>query len=324
MTTSLDPRALLPDVAGDAVSLPRDRRGPAPQSAAVMLLASYALAPRAWIGSATLVALLTDLGTTTAGARAVVSRLSRRGVLEGRKDGRATSYRLADAAAVSLARGGRAIASFAAQAQTWDGRWTLVAFSVPQDADAARATLRARLRWRGFVPLYDGLWVSPDPPGAALYAALADAVADAPGTTCSAFRAEEVPVPAGRQRTARDLWDLESVRADYEEFLRRWRPVADAVAAGQAPHGAQALRARIGVEEDYRRFVVLDPRLPLAELPEGWPRTEALGVFTAVFDGLLEPGLAHLRETAARCGQDASALRGHTLAQLAAGLDPHG
>ena len=37
----------------------------------------------------------------------------------------------------------------------------LVAFSIPEQNRAARDSLRKQLRWLGFAPLYDGLWVSP-------------------------------------------------------------------------------------------------------------------------------------------------------------------
>lgn len=320
MEEPLDRRALLPDIAVDNVALPQERRAPASQSTAVMLLASIGLTPRTWLASATLVALLVDLGTTPAGARAVVHRLTRRGVLEGRKEGRRTSYRLGIAAAESLARGGRAILTFGERAQAWDGRWTLVAFSVPRDADHDRAVLRGRLRWRSFAPLYDGLWVSPQPPDAGLASALADAVADAPGTTCSVFRAEALPVPgvAGRDPAAR--WDLDAVRAAYDDFLSRWRPLADDVAAGRPPSGPQALRARADLGDDYRRFVVLDPHLPLELMPPGWPRPQAREVFVTLFDGLLPGCLDHVRAVAVATGAPVPGIGGHTAAELAAGL----
>ncbi|MEO3842923.1 hypothetical protein [Streptomyces sp. B22F1] len=43
----------------------------------------------------------------------------------------------------------------------WDGRWTLLAFSVPETRRADRHALRTRLGWAGFAPLRSGLWVSP-------------------------------------------------------------------------------------------------------------------------------------------------------------------
>src|SRR4029450_12060498 len=91
-----------------------------------------------------------------------ISRLSRRGVLESRRDGRHSAYRLTLCAAEELSAGGAWIARFGTEINPWDGCWTLVAFSLPQEEHMQRRALRGQLRWLGFAPLYDGLWVSPD------------------------------------------------------------------------------------------------------------------------------------------------------------------
>lgn len=47
----------------------------------------------------------------------------------------------------------------------WDGRWTLLAFSVPESRRDDRNALRTRLRWAGFGLLRDGLWIAPSEEG---------------------------------------------------------------------------------------------------------------------------------------------------------------
>jgi DNA-binding transcriptional regulator PaaX len=72
-----------------------------------------------------------------------------------------TFSRLSSRAAAILDDGARRIFSFGAANQSWDGMWSLIAFSIPEDNRAARDALRKQLRWLGFAPLHDGLWLSP-------------------------------------------------------------------------------------------------------------------------------------------------------------------
>src|SRR5437762_7917190 len=127
--------------------------GSTAQGLATTLVADYTLPTRAWLPSGAIVALLSDSGITNAGARTAMSRLARRGVLETCRDGRNSSYRLTRGAASDLLAGGAWIAQFCTEAQSWDGRWTVIAFSFPQEENMHRRALRGQLRWLGFAPL---------------------------------------------------------------------------------------------------------------------------------------------------------------------------
>jgi len=99
--------------------------------------------------SAAIVALLAEFGVSDSAARAALSRLTRNGLLVTSKTGRRTFSRLSSRAAGILDDGARRIFSFGAASQPWDGLWSLVAFSIPEDNRAARDALRKQLRWRG-------------------------------------------------------------------------------------------------------------------------------------------------------------------------------
>jgi phenylacetic acid degradation operon negative regulatory protein len=51
----------------------------------------------------------------------------------------------------------------------------VVVFSVPEEEIAQRRALRGALRWRGYAPPYDGVWVSPHPMAAETRSHLAPA-----------------------------------------------------------------------------------------------------------------------------------------------------
>lgn len=315
MTQGFGPDELLPDAATDPVRLPRRHGENSAQGLAVTLLGDYNLRRPTWLPSGAVLDLLAESGLTPAAARTTISRLARRGVLETARDGRRARYRLAGAAATALARGGRRIASFVEEAEHWDGRWTLVAFRLPQEQDAQRRALRGRLRWLGYAPLYDALWVSPAPLSERAATILAEF---GPGTMTS-FRADLDQRFAAAQDPLQ-AWDLEEIAGRYHDFLLRWEPVARRVRSGEVAD-AEAVQARTAAMDSYRQFMALDPPLPMRVMPDEWPRTRAHQVFAAIYDGLADVALAHVRELVARHdpGGEDDVLT-HSLAELRAGL----
>ncbi|WP_127502700.1 PaaX family transcriptional regulator [Actinoplanes solisilvae] len=310
MTSPYDIDEIFPEDAAASVRLPRRQNGNSPQGLAVTLLADYTLRSRAWLPSAAIVDLLAEAGVSPAGARTAISRLARRGVLEGRRLGRRSSYRLTTAAAAFLAVGGSTIAA-PARTEPWDGQWTLIAFSLPQEQRALRRGLRSQLRWLGYAPLYDGLWVCPHDIGEKAKARLAEMTLG----TLTVFRARHVELDAAIRRNPVDAWDIAAIARQYESFIGRWRPAR----AGRIT-GAEAVRARTEVMDTYRRLPVLDPQLPARLLPPGWLREPARDLFTSVYDELAEPAENHVRAVASRHGGEVPGIGAHTVARLATGL----
>ncbi len=224
--------------------------------------------------SAALVALLAEFGVSDSAARAALSRLTRNQLLVTSKLGRRTVVGLSERAARILDDGGRQIFSFGTGSQPWDGIWSLVAFSIPEQNRAARDSLRKQLRWLGFAPLYDGLWVSPRDHAAEVISELAELGI----TTATAFRAATVPgcAPAGLPQHA---WDLDSLRDSYDGFIAHAERLRERTLAGRVSPVA-ALVARTRLMDEWRAFPALDPDLPAELLPEAWPRARARELFT--------------------------------------------
>jgi phenylacetic acid degradation operon negative regulatory protein len=318
VTSPYDIEEIFPGDAAGSVRLPRRQAGNSPQDLTVTLLADYTLRTRAWLPSAAIVALLAEAGVNHAGARTAISRLARRGVLEGRRRGRQTSYRLTPAAATFLAVGGSAIVSPADGIEPWDEHWTLIAFSLPQEKNSERRGLRAQLRWMGYAPLYDGLWVSPRDLTEKARAQLTQLTLGA----MTVFRARHVDFDAAVRRGPLDAWDTTAIAGEYESFIRRWSPTPPRMDAGEIA-GAEAVRVRTEVMDTYRRLPILDPQLPSRLLPPGWLRGPARNLFTAIYDGLAETAQNHVYAVAAGAAEEPlSGVRAHTVAELAAGL-PH-
>ncbi|WP_030437640.1 PaaX family transcriptional regulator [Actinoplanes subtropicus] len=311
MTSPYDIDEIFPEDAAGAVRLPRRQAGNSPQGLAVTLLADYTLRTRAWLPSAAIVALLAEAGVSEAGARTAISRLARRRVLESRREGRHSSYRLTRAAAAFLVVGGSAIVS-PAGTRPWDGQWTLIAFSLPQEESTLRRGLRGRLRWMGYAPLYDGLWISPHDLTEKTKARLAELTLG----TLTVFRARHVELDAAIRRNPLDAWDTAEIARQYEAFIRRWSTTPPRAAGGRIT-GAEAVRARTEVMDTYRRLPILDPQLPARLLPPGWLREPARELFVAVYDGLAEAAEQHVRAVASRHdGGRIPDVRAHTVAAL--------
>lgn len=263
------------------VDLPRSQAGRPPQHLLVSLLADYCPRRSAYLSSAALVTLAGDFGVTATSARAALSRLARRGVVEQSRRGRRTFYALSRDAAQVLTWGSRRLVAFAGDAENWDGSWTVVAFSMPEDRRGVRHLLRSRLRWQGFAPLYDGMWVSPRS-GAA---EAAEAVEGLGAPAVTVLRVGEVVATGAGTRVPLQAWDLDEIAAGYRQFMDRLTPVVQRLRCGDVAAG-EALVARTQAVDTYRRFPGLDPQLPMRLMPAGWPRVQARELFTEAYDWL--------------------------------------
>jgi phenylacetic acid degradation operon negative regulatory protein len=249
-----------------------------PQHLLVTLLGDFWYGRREHLPSAALVALLGEFGVTGASARAALSRLQRRGMLESSRDGRNTYYGLTEQAAGVLVDGRQRILRFGVEELPWDGRWTLVCFSVPEAERRLRHVLRTRLSWLGFTPLYDGVWVSPHRPIDAIRQELTQLGVE----RVSVFVGETPDLQADEVVEA---WDLAELRGQYAAFIDEFRELLDRVRVGSVGT-AEALVVRTRVMDDWRRLPALDPDLPEQLLPADWPRSAARAVFAELYDGL--------------------------------------
>ncbi|GAB3428867.1 PaaX family transcriptional regulator C-terminal domain-containing protein [Actinophytocola sediminis] len=257
--------------------MPRQQHGGAPQHLLMTLYADYWQSTKGWASSAALIRLLAEFGITEASGRAALSRLSRRGMITLHRAGRRTFYGVDGTTATALGDAVRKVLAFGADHTPWDGVWTTVAFSIPEEQREVRHQLRTRLRWLGFAPIFDGFWISPTAAGEDTVAELAEL-----GVTSAVVLRTAGPV-GGRPLT--DAWDLDEVRAHYDEFVATVSPLADRVRQG-AVTAAEALVARTEVMDQWRTFRWKDPALPGALLPGDWPRDLARELFAEVYDGL--------------------------------------
>ncbi len=217
------------------------------------------------IPSAAIVAALGDVGVAAAASRATLSRLTRAGILVNGRVGRRTTYGLSGRGVAIVDAQSEWLETFGRDAQPWDGMWSIIAFSVPEERRSARHQVRSRLRWLGYAPLHDGLWISPRDADLTAMEELRQLGA----ARITALRASELMTEPTRPQEA---WDLSEVASHYDAFLGQ--------ISQEAPtDGANALRERMMVALAWQRFRVDDPGLPEELLPADWPRRRARARF---------------------------------------------
>ena len=266
--------------------------------------------------SAAIVAMLAEFGVSDSAARAALSRLTRNGLLVTSRSGRRTFVRLSRRAADVLDDGGRRIFSFGATPAPWDGMWSLVAFSIPEEHRSARDELRKELRWLGFAPLYDGLWVCPRDHAGDVMARLKDLGI----STATAFRATALPADGvGTTLVTADIparaWDLAGLRDRYQEFTEFAGLLRDQTVAGEITT-ADALVARTRVMNEWRAFPAMDPDLPYELLPPAWPRAAARDLFITCYDLLGPLAARRVRQIIARYSPELAGRAAYHSSQL--------
>jgi phenylacetic acid degradation operon negative regulatory protein len=280
-----------------AIDLPRAQAGSPPQHLLITLLADYWSGRPEPLPSVALVALVGEFGVTAAGARAALSRLTRRGLLSAAKSGRRTYYGLTGQTAGALRAARHRTMSFGEHSGDWDGYWTIAAFSLPEERRDLRHSLRSQLHGLGFAPLFDAMWVAPhasvEQAGAVL------AALDV--TSATVLRARQPLRATGRAPI--EAWDLNSLRDGYRAFIDDHAPLVQRIRQGQVS-AREALVARTTVLDLWRGFLAVDPDLPGELLAADWPRQAARQVFAEIYDGLGELAVVRVRHVLAESAPD--------------------
>ncbi len=290
----------------DLPKLPRRQQGSQPQHLLLTILGDFWYARRECLPTRALVTLLGEFGISDQGSRAAISRLVQRGLLEfsrtrGRRGYQVTSY--ADSV---LREGLRRISQFGSSDKDWDGEWTLVTFSIPESQRSLRHVLRTRLRWLGFAPLYNGMWVSPWDRANEVALLLSKLNI----LSVSIFRAKLSQSSPDNPVSA---WDLEALAEAFNEFIEEFAPLLKRVRAGEIG-SAEALRKRTFVMDAWRRFPGIDPDLPLELLPNDFPRDRARAVFSEIYCALGPMAESRVRHLLMQCApEDARLASHHTL-----------
>ena len=220
-------------------------------------------------------------GTGPEQLRSCLRRLVAEGALERDGSGRRARYRATTACLDALhEHRGRLRRAYAldASARSWDGRWHLVSFAVPESERGARDAFRDRLRALGGAAIQGGLYVAARAWQDEVTAAAKELRAEG---FISQASSDDLVVGGVREPTeiARRLWRLDEVSARYAAFIALYAPVTPALAAMHARRqplpDAAFLPGALAMAVAFTPCFDADPLLPQELLPDPWPGAEA-------------------------------------------------
>jgi phenylacetic acid degradation operon negative regulatory protein len=241
------------------------------------------------------VAALESLGVAPAAVRQTLFRMERDEELIGRRIGRVKLYRASPYARAEIGAGVQKI--FAPVDAAWDGYWTLVLTVFASHMRVERERVRSILQVEGFAALGNGAYVHARDRAERLRRALGDlGVADC----VTVFRADRVLGTSDRD-FAHARWDLDALGDEYDEFLRRFRPLA-AHSLSALPLNIQ-FGLRFAVVLSFLEVAWKDPELPSSMLPARWPGTKAQVLARRLYERFLPGALAFGDDLAARFSQ---------------------
>jgi phenylacetic acid degradation operon negative regulatory protein len=247
----------------------------------VTLFGAYVGAdPRpAWSGG--LVDILAAFGYSRGAARIALRRVVERGLLERHRDGRLISYSPTPRLLELIDVGERRLRKLALD-EPWDGMWTLVWYSIPEEQRRQRHRLSRRLRFLGFGPLEDSTWVAPRD-----HAAEVEPYLERLGVRARTgiFVGRHTIPPEAIVARA---WDCDELVLRYRLFVEEFSPHAD-----RALDDREALVVHTRLVNTFRRFPYLDPGLPQDIFPAADDRARAIALFERLYPALEEQAQKH-------------------------------
>jgi phenylacetic acid degradation operon negative regulatory protein len=234
-----------------------------------------------WVSS--LIKALGAVGFREGAVRALVSRMQRKGLLKSCRVGRKSYYKLTDSGLREVRFGGAQ--SYAASQVSWDGRWTLVTYSIPERYRRQRDTLRILLSALGYGALTPGTWVSPQ----IFFPNFESKCHELKvWPFMEVFRADHIG-PTDLKELVRQAWpQLPYLSERYQAFITEYEPILRECESNNLDERtcfAIDLRCLI----QFVTITLRDPNLPLSILPVEWPRPAAKGLFERLFYALGGP-----------------------------------
>ena len=181
--------------------------------------------------------------------------LEKRQLVESREDSSSDRvHRLTEAGRLAALGGRDPVARWN---RSWDGKWRMVIFDVPQARESARARLRRSLVQRGFGYLQNSVWITPD-----LLTGEWEALHGAPVNVESLILLEARPC-AGESdaEIVAGAWNFDAINRRYHRHAEVLAALPKQVPAGKGK--AKRLHAWLREERlAWLEAVHLDPLLP--------------------------------------------------------------
>jgi len=237
------------------------------------LFGDYVSPRQVAVPTAGLLQVLGALDVSERAARSTFSRMKRKGWLSSRRKGRQSQYFLTPSGKALLDEGTQRL--FGPRPDHWDGRWHIVAYSLPQQMRKSRHQLRTRLSWLGFGMLHPGTMVAAHVRRQEVLALIRELRLE---SYAHFFTEAGLDTPSPEEIVAR-CWDLPELNQRYSSFIERHRPDYEAsLKDRERPRGLpldSSFVHRFWATYEFSTFPREDPNLPPPLQPQGWLGGEA-------------------------------------------------
>ncbi|HSE08302.1 MAG TPA: PaaX family transcriptional regulator C-terminal domain-containing protein [Nocardioidaceae bacterium] len=227
---------------------------------------------------ASLVRILAPLGVTAPAVRTAISRMVRQGWLTPVEVEGGRGYALTERATHRLEDAAARI--YRTRDSGWKGAWDLlVVGAVP--SRTGRERVRSGLSFLGYAQLTDGTWISP-------YASPeVDALLASERASVTRFEAYD----GDPTELAARAWDLDALGAAYATWhAEAGELVADpgrVLGVASSDEDERAFVVRSHLVHEWRKFLFIDPGLPVELLPPDWPGHAAARFFAEEAERLM-------------------------------------
>lgn len=240
-----------------------------PRTGVFALFGQYVL-PRGgeiWLGA--MIRAMATWGFSEAAVRSIALRLKKEGYLHSRRQGRCISYWLTNKGLDRLNVGGFRFSILPDPG--WNGQWTIVVYSVPEQKRGYRDELRSLLHLWKFGMLAPGTWLSTRPLLPEIERELRELGV---WQYVNVFRSECLGADDLATMVAKIFPQLPTLTDQFRDYIIDTESLLHRYQAGQLDDEA-CFAIRLQNLWAFGRIASDDPVLPPSLLPKNWPRPQA-------------------------------------------------
>ncbi|WLD94132.1 phenylacetic acid degradation operon negative regulatory protein PaaX [Alkalihalobacillus sp. AL-G] len=237
-----------------------------------------------WIGS--LIRLLKEFGHNEQSVRAAISRMNKQGWVTAERKGNKSYYQLTKQGVKRMEEAADRIFKF--QPVSWDGKWRMFTYTIPEEQRNIRDELRKELVWSGFGLLSNSFWISPNNQEVQIE----QMIEKYDIREFVHFFASEYKGPHSSRKLVDECWDLNDINDRYDDFIKTYsqKYVIDKhkIEKSEMTDG-ECFVERTKLVHEYRKFLFVDPGLPQELLPAKWLGDHAASLFSEYYKALAQP-----------------------------------
>lgn len=244
-----------------------------------------------WIGS--LIQLLNVFDHNEQAVRVAMSRMFKQGWVQSEKIGNKSYYYLTQQGLTRIDEAGNRI--FKIKPHSWDGKWRILIYSIPEEKRHLRDELRKELIWSGFGSFSNSVWITPNN----LEKEVQLIIEKYEIQEYVDFFVSEYIGPHSADSIVQRSWALEETDERYKDFIKKYSEIYiihQSMIKKNQMSDAECFVARTNLVHEYRKSLFVDPGLPEELLPQVWSGSHASILFSQYYK-LLAPAASRFFES---------------------------